>query len=361
MKHWHETTTIVKRVLALAAAGGEAALATVVRIDGSAYRRPGAKLLIETGGSTLGGVSGGCLEADVREVALQVLRENKPRLRHYDTGTDEHTVWGLGLGCNGSVDVFIQPFSTPEKLALVRHLAELLSQDAPFAVTTVIDGPSHHGGALVTTQRAHVESTGSALLDTLAIDAARISIGNGQSNVQDLGEHRLFTDTFVPPPWLLVVGAGDDAMPLVSLAAQMGFRVIVVDHRPAYLSSDRFPSALRLERLHSEDDLAGLPLHAHSYAVVMNHSLIHDREWVKRLLASAIGYVGVLGPRERTGEIVQWAGGQRTERVYGPVGIDVGADGPEQVALSIVAELLAVHTGRGGQHLRNRGGAIHAG
>ena len=361
MKHWHETTSIVKRVLALAAAGREAALATVVRIDGSAYRRPGAKLLIETGGSTLGGVSGGCLEADVREVALQVLRENKPRLRHYDTGADEHTVWGLGLGCNGSVDVFIQPFSTPEKLALVRHLVELLSQDAPFAVTTVIDGPSHHGGALVATERAHAESTGDALLDTLAIDAARTDIGNGRPLVQVLGEHRLFTDTFSPPPWLLVVGAGDDAMPLVSLAAQMGFRVIVVDHRPAYLSSDRFPKASRLERLRPDDDLAGLPVHPHTYAVVMNHSLIHDREWVKRLLSSAVRYIGVLGPRDRAEEIVQWTGGQRTGRVYGPVGIDVGADGPEQVALSIVAELLAVHTGRDGRHLRDRSGAIHAG
>ena len=109
MKHWQETSQIVGRVTELAAAGRRAALATVVRIEGSAYRRPGAKLLVEESGLTRGGVSGGCLEADVREIAMTVMREGAPRLRHYETGGDDRTVWGLGLGCNGSVDVFVQP------------------------------------------------------------------------------------------------------------------------------------------------------------------------------------------------------------------------------------------------------------
>ena len=109
MKHWRETAEIVERAIALASAGRRAALATVVRIEGSSYRRPGAKFLIEDDGQTLGGVSGGCLEADVRDVGLQVVQTGSPQLLHYDTGTDDRTVWGLGLGCNGSVDIFVQP------------------------------------------------------------------------------------------------------------------------------------------------------------------------------------------------------------------------------------------------------------
>jgi xanthine dehydrogenase accessory factor len=113
MKHWRETSEIVERTIALASANRRAALATVVRIDGSAYRRPGAKFLIEDDGRTIGGVSGGCLEADVREVAQRVIETATPRLLHYDTGADDRMVWGLGLGCNGSVDIFVQPATEP--------------------------------------------------------------------------------------------------------------------------------------------------------------------------------------------------------------------------------------------------------
>ena len=109
MKHWHETAEILERVKNLLGAGVRAAIATVVRISGSAYRRPGAKFLVAEDGSTAGGVSGGCLETDVRAIALEVARDGAPRLLHYETGSDEETLWGLGLGCEGAVDVFVQP------------------------------------------------------------------------------------------------------------------------------------------------------------------------------------------------------------------------------------------------------------
>src|SRR5262249_3784751 len=116
MKHWRETSEIVERTIVLASAGRRAAIATVVRIDGSAYRRPGARFLIEDDGRTLGGVSGGCLEADVREIAQGVMQTGTPRLLHYDTGTDDKMIWGLGLGCNGAVDIFVQHATEPRTL-----------------------------------------------------------------------------------------------------------------------------------------------------------------------------------------------------------------------------------------------------
>src|ERR1700704_104359 len=147
MKHWHETSAILDRVARLAESGGRAAIATVVRISGSAYRRPGAKVLVEEGGRTTGGVSGGCLEADVREVALEVMRAGAPRLLHYDTGSDDETVWGLGLGCEGAVDIFVQPVGAELIRGALAPVRELLSGGTafgtavPFAVAPVVAGP----------------------------------------------------------------------------------------------------------------------------------------------------------------------------------------------------------------------------
>jgi xanthine/CO dehydrogenase XdhC/CoxF family maturation factor len=359
VKHWQETTRIVDRILALEAVGRQVGLGTVVRIGGSAYRRPGAKLLIEDDGSTHGGVSGGCLEADVREVALQVLRENRPRLRHYDTGTDEQTVWGLGLGCNGSVDVFVQPM-TGEALRTMRRVKELLRGDLPFAICTVIEGPHAVGRMLLLSDHGLEGSTGDPDLDQDLETRARGATELGVSILNETAGYRVFIEVCLPPPWLLVIGAGDDAMPLVRFAAEVGFRSVVVDHRPAYLTPDRFPDALRLVTAPPQGGIGTLPAGTNSYAVVMNHSLVHDREWVQRLLSTPVRYIGMLGPRDRSEEILQELGVARGERVYGPVGLDLGADGPEQVALSVVGELLAVRSGREPRHLRDREGAIHA-
>jgi xanthine/CO dehydrogenase XdhC/CoxF family maturation factor len=361
LKHWKETAEILARVGRLAAAGRRAAVATVVRIEGSAYRRPGAKLLIEDDGTTTGGVSGGCLETDVREVALEVLREGSPRLLHYDTGSDDNKVWGLGLGCNGAVDIFVQAATSGNAEEVAGRVRELLEGEAPFAVSTVVRGDAHVGSAVVLGAAGIlVGSTGDGALDRDLTRQASGWIARGESRLQDLGAFDVFTDVQIPPPHLVIFGAGDDSIPLCAFASDAGFRVGVVDHRPAYLSHSRFPGALRLFARRPEEGTDALPLGPNSYAVVKTHSFAHDRDWVRRLLAGGIPYVGVLGPRARTAKILRDLGETRTERVYGPVGLDVGAEGPEQVAISIVAELLAVRSSRGPLHLREKEGAIHA-
>jgi xanthine/CO dehydrogenase XdhC/CoxF family maturation factor len=233
LKHWQELKHILERVTALGQAGRHAAVAVVTAIDGSAYRRPGAKLLIDDEGGFLGGVSGGCLEED---------------------------------------------------------------------------------------------------------------------------------DVLLPPPKLLVCGAGDDARPMVTFATAVGFRVFVADHRPAYLTEARFPEACGLFLTRPEEATVELPRDRQTYVVLKNHSLERDTAWIRRFIATDVPYIGVLGPRVRTQKILAKLGvadGPDSARVFGPVGLDVGADGPEQVGLSIVAELLAVHSGRKPQHLRERIQAIH--
>ena len=362
MNHWKETAEILSRLAELEAAGRRAALATVVHIVGSAYRRPGAKFLIEETGDTMGSVSGGCLEADVREVARQqVLVTGTPSLRHYSTGADDDMVWGLGLGCNGLIDIFIQP-ATEGPFAEAGRLRELVAGDSPFALVTVVDGESL-GATLVVGSDAEVQgSLGSADLDAQVAEQARRLIASGRSGVIKMDERKIFVEVLPPPPHLIVCGAGDDARPLVAYAADAGFRVTLVDHRPALLEEAGFPQASQRLLARPDDTGIALPPAERSLAVVKTHSLAIDREWVRRLLTAGIPYVGVLGPRARTESILREIGAEEegSERVFGPVGLDLGADGPRQVAISIVAELLAFTAGREPQHLSERQEAIHA-
>ncbi len=361
MKHWKETSEIIERVVGLAAAGRRAAIATVVRIRGSSYRRPGAKFLVEDDGCTLGGVSGGCLEADVREIALGVLRTGQARLLHYETGGDERTVWGLGLGCNGSVDIFVQRATEPPEIEILQAMQVLLKQDAgPLAFATIIDGPDAVGRAMLVESRGVVAgSTGRSGFDLNVRHLAAQCLTSGRSRLSDVDGHLVFTEVLDPPPQLIVCGAGDDACPLVVYASDAGFAVTVVDHRAAYLLPTRFPLARLLLNLRPEDGTVPLGVNSETLVVVKTHSFAHDREWVRGFVGAGAAYVGLLGPRARKDEILRQIGAEST-RVFGPVGLDVGGDGPEQVAISIVAELLAVYSHRHGKHLREKAETIHA-
>ena len=338
MKHWRETTQIVDRVVALASAGRQAALATVVRIEGSSYRRPGAKFLIEDDGRTLGGVSGGCLEADVREIALHVIRTGTPQLLHYDTGADDQTVWGLGLGCNGSVDIFVQPATEPRTLETLREVRQRLADASAFAMSTVVDGLADVGRSIV-----------------IGVDAP-----DSRSRMDEDGSRKVFTEVLNPPPALIVCGAGDDARPLVEYASEAGFAVTVVDHRQAFLAAERFPTAERLLHLRPDGGVDALGVGPRTLVVVKMHSFAHDRDWLKVFLGTSAPYIGLLGPRARADDMLGELGAAAGGRVFAPVGLNLGADGPEQIAVSIVGELLAVLTRRPAGHLREKRETIHA-
>jgi xanthine/CO dehydrogenase XdhC/CoxF family maturation factor len=360
MKHWQETAEILAQLTTEAGAGRRAAIATVVGIRGSAYRRPGAKLLVREHGGTIGGVSGGCLEADVRERALIALREGTPRLVHYETGSDDRAVFGLGLGCNGSVDVFVQAATTPAFLESAHRVQRSLGGEEPIAICTVLEGASAGDVLVLTADGAPPDpATEGALARELAAGAGDL-LRRGETAVHQLASARVFTEVLLPPPHLVVLGAGDDAVPLARYARDAGFRVTLVDHRPAFLSAARLAGEVRRLELRPEDDAAAsLPLGRGSYAVVKTHSLANDREWIRRLIGSEVGYIGVLGPRARVEEILRQLGAAADDRIFGPVGLDLGAEGPEQVAMSIVAELLAVQARRAPGHLRGRRGSIH--
>lgn len=302
MKVWREAVMVFSEMERLRAAGRCCALATLTQVRGSAYRRPGARLLIRDDGTWLGNVSGGCLEADLRERALRVMQGDQAEAVHYDTGGDTNTAWGLGLGCQGELDLWLEPGPVAGAGDLLRQLGG----EAPVCITA-----------------------------------------------------GTFQQTLEPPPHLLVAGAGDDAVPLARLAAEAGFRVWVLDHRKEWLRPDLFPDAWRLCAARPESAPVELPRGDRVLAVVKNHHLQLDRDWAVRLGATGLCYLGLLGPRARRDEILAALPAAARSVCHGPAGLDVGAEGAEQIAVSVVAELLAVWSGRGGGFLRDHEGALH--
>ncbi|HEX9487432.1 MAG TPA: XdhC family protein [Gemmatimonadales bacterium] len=354
MKQWLETRAVLDFVSAARTAGKRVALATVVRVRGSAYRHEGAKLAVAEDGGTAGNVSGGCLEQDVREVALQVIRTGKPELRSYCSSADEVAAWDLGVGCEGQVDVYLEP-AEPR----MRERA-LLDERQPFVACGLIPGK---GERLIVTASRTEGDLGSPDATARAATKARELLETGESGIHDIAGRALFFDVLVPPPQLVVLGAGDDARPLVRFAADVGFRVVVVDRRPGYLTVDRFPAAAALVQTAGDALDNALSLDADCYAVVMNHNVADDQAYLRALLKTPVGYVGMLGPRQRTERILRNLAAQSPmddARVYGPVGLDIGTDGAEQVALAVIAEILAVRSGRRARSLRERRAAIHA-
>lgn len=325
MKVWNETARVYGELTQRLAAGESAAVATLIRLEGSSYRRPGAKLLITQEGTLVGNVSGGCLEEDLRERGRRVQQTGQPERVHYDTGADENVVWGLGLGCKGRLDLWLQPFRPGDPVNTVAELLERLRGQTPFLLKLCM--PSGRLEFPATAEAAHED----------------------------------FVEQLDPPPELVVVGAGEDARPVVRLAAEAGFRVTVVDHRSAFLNEARFPAAWRRVQARPEGGLGDLPAHGQVLVVLMTHTLALDRAWAALWSATAVPYLGLLGPQARRAEISRHLAESAQDRLYGPVGLDVGAEGAEQIAVSLVAELLAVRAGRSGGHLRARAAPLHAG
>jgi xanthine/CO dehydrogenase XdhC/CoxF family maturation factor len=331
MKHWAESRQVFAAIAELQRRGVRSALATVVRVHGSAYRHEGAKLLVGADGTIVGNVSGGCLELDVREVARRVLATGQAERPQYCSGSDEVAAWDLGIGCEGTVELHVTPVTddhAAERAAIVR--------EAPFVIEVPMDG----------------------------VGGRRLRDSEGVSGlVTDADGREWFVDAFAPPPRLLVCGAGDDAIPLARLASSTGFRVTVTDRRPGLLTAERFGDGIALRLSQPRDVVGACATDATTFAVVMTHHYADDRSYLDALCGTPVPYIGMLGPRQRTERMLGMATDPTAgedARVHAPAGLDIGTDGAEQVALSIIAEIMAVHAGRPARPLRERRVPIHA-
>lgn len=365
-----ELTDVLQAIESLCARGERLALATIVAVRGSTYRRPGARLLVPEEGAPIGNISGGCLEGDVADVARIVMREGRARVVSFDLTADDDAVWGWGLGCNGAMELFVEPADKAAQVAGALRMA--LERERPICMVTVLSsetpGVEQGNRLLVSPEGERRGSLGDPGVDQAAAEAARELLVSERSEVRELpGGVRAFVEVLEPPLRLVVCGAGHDAIPLVESAAGLGWSPIVVDDRSAFLTHERFPRAAGFVALERPDQVAErAPLDERTFAVVMTHNFLRDKDYLQALLRSPVRSISMLGPRARTQRLLHELReegvaipAEDEDRLRAPAGLDLGAEGPEEIAAAIVAEIVAIRRGRSGGFLRDRPGPIH--
>ena len=335
-----EIDAILEAAASLRARGERFALATVVSVRGSSYRRPGARLLVPEHGVPVGLISGGCLEEEAARLAREALTLDAPVLVTVDHSAEGDELWGLGLGCRGVIDLLAEP---PDMAAeTLAALAAARNGTATYLLTG-LDGDRRR-------------------LSTLEADAlgerAVLAVAHGRPTM--LGDAVL--DPILPPLHLVICGAGPDAGPLAESGARVGWRVSVVDPRSSLLRPDRFPGAT-LHDVEPASAADAVDAGEWTAVVIMSHDYVRDGAFLSGFIGRGVPYLGILGPRDRTDRLLAELPTAPTRAdlnaIHAPAGLDIGADGAEEVATAIIGEILAVLRGRGGSPLRDRQGSIH--
>lgn len=378
----NDLTTLLAALATAHEQDQQSVIATVVKVEGSAYRRPGARMVIAQVGEATGTVSGGCLESDVSKKAWWLTANGQPSLRSYSTGEDddelEEAELSFGLGCNGTVHILFERIDPQAPGLMVDLLREVGETGCPAALATVIGCPAQSAAtlgervAISPGKGVQTQMTDRWLANTIAedlhavLDARRSATRRYAGFASEhLGEIEVLLEYIPAPRRLVVFGAGHDAVPLVSMARLQGWHITVIDARAHFARAQRFPMADRVMAapLQPLDELQAMVEDA--AVVLMTHSLTQDRHWLGQVLRHAPRYIGQLGPRSRTERMLDeldfsCADSSMLERLHYPVGLDLGGDTPDSVALSILAEINAVFNGRDGSMLKHRQASIHA-
>ncbi|MGC8120682.1 XdhC family protein [Marinobacter sp. VGCF2001] len=355
-------------------AGEEFVLATVVKVEGSAYRRPGARMLISSLGQSEGTVSGGCLEQDVIRKAFW-LTSDGPTVRSYSTdeeGEASDSSYHFALGCDGKVHLLFERIAASAPSHLVRTLKQVKARRQPAVIATVISAPADAdvtvGQRLTLNPDGEVDGQlpSGAVRQAIVADMQSV-MASGRSLLRRYADPdiEVFVEWLAPPQRLVVFGAGHDAQPLVKVAKMQGWQVAVIDGRANFAVPARFPEADEVRALGVDEPFSPADLLEGAAVVILTHSLEQDKHWLSRALNSGAIYVGQLGPRYRTERLLaEMDEHSRSlsalEKLHYPVGLDLGGDTPESVAVAIVAEISAVLNGRNGGPLALRRGGIHS-
>jgi xanthine dehydrogenase accessory factor len=354
--------------------GRQAALATVVLVEGSAYRRAGARMLITEDGQLTGAISGGCLEGDALRKARLVMAQQQPMLVTYDTMDDDDAKLGVGLGCNGIIHILIEPIHPQNTNNPIALLSIALSKRQNVVLVTLFSlqnrKAAQPGTCLLLTDSGAVNTGLSdiGLKNTLTIDALQ-ALQTGQSQTKTYftdNEYIGFVEYIRPVIALVIIGAGNDAVPLTKMANVLGWDVTLVDGRANYAQAERFPDAKQIIIAKPEQVLAQVTLDERTVMVLMTHNYNYEINLLKQLLPLQLSYIGILGPKKKLDRMLDELedGGmqistEQLQNVYGPVGLDIGSEGPEEIALSIVAEIKAVLSNRKGYSLKEKAMGIH--
>lgn len=329
--------------------GKRIALATVVKVYGSAPQPLGAKMIISDRGEMAGSVSGGCVESAVVQEALEVIHNGEARLVPF--GISDEVAWNVGLACGGTIEVFVEPWARTD---VFRAWENALRARRMVVIVTRLSPPHMGKKLLFSPDGTTVGDLGDIPPDTLG-EYARAAMATHRPErlhvTQGEVHADLFVDVFPPPPKLIVVGAVHIAIPLVTFARELGFRTYVVDARAAFATHDRFPHADELIIGWPEDVLPQIGLDESTYVVVLSHDEKLDNPALKVALSHPVRYVGALGSRKTHARRVaalreMGVSEEALARIHAPIGLNIGARRPEEIAVAIIAEIVAVHTGQ---------------
>jgi xanthine/CO dehydrogenase XdhC/CoxF family maturation factor len=371
-----ELREIIKAYDAALHAGKKAALAAVVHLDGSSYRRPGARMLVTDEGELTGAISGGCLEGDALRKALLVLNQQQSKLVTYDTSDEDDATIGIQLGCAGVIQVLFEPIqpNQPDNPIQLLRKAVAIRQHAVLVTLFSLQNKRNEQPGTCLLMEANGNISGKIPypeIEAHIMEDVHAAMQTKQSSFkQYIGREfaiTAFIEFLEPPVSLVVVGAGNDAIPMMQIADTIGWDVRVVDGRGTHAKPERFASACQVLVSKPEKVLEQIPMDNQTVFVMMTHNYNYDLAMLRALLHRDIPYIGMLGPKKKMDRMLDELRDsgmeitdQMLQKVYGPTGLEIGAETAEEIALSIIAEIKAVLTGKPGGMLRHKQDVIHS-
>jgi xanthine dehydrogenase accessory factor len=345
---------------------GRAAVATLIATQGATPKQAGSKMWVDESGRVLGSVTiGGCVDARVIEEAALVIAENRPTVLSMSLGDED--AWALGMTCGGSVDVLIEPYSAAAQsdpiAEALRTVRRALDGNQRAVIVVPLDGANPRARLVIPESGPSIGSLGSAALDTAAAATAQHVFASATSGTHSVdtgdGDHRLYFELHAPPVTLVVFGATHVAIPLVEMARTLGLRTCVIDGRERFATRERFPAVDEIKVGMPSELAEHLSLGPTSLVVLLSHDYKYDLPVLKTVLASDAAYVGLLGSARRGKALLEFLAEEgvspaQLQRVRVPVGLDIGARSAAEIALSVLAEALAVLRSRPGGAMRDR-------
>lgn len=355
------------------ARGEQTALATVVKVDGSSYRRPGARMLVTESGALTGAISGGCLEGDALKKAQLVMYRNQSMIVTYDTTDDDDAKFGVGLGCNGIIHILIEPIDSSKlnhPISLLKQAYEIRKNQVIVTLFDLENKRDPQRGTCILTDSQKWVTDGESITGEEEIKRGIRAVFDQQRSIICQYGPRQAAHAFVewiPPHLTLVVaGAGNDVQPLARIADVLGWDLIIMDGRASLATPERFPTANAIH-IGQPDDLASLiPKDSRTAVILMTHNFNYDFAMLENLIPLSVGYLGVLGPKKKLQKLIEnlttkgiYLSAEDHRKIYGPVGLNLGAEAPEEIALSIVSEVKAALSSADASFLRDKAGPIH--
>ncbi len=371
-----ELLQIIKAYDTALHAGKKSALAAVVHVDGSSYRRPGARMMVTDDGELTGAISGGCLEGDALRKAMLVLSQQQSKLITYDTSDEGDAAIGIQLGCEGVIQVLFEPINPNNKnnpIQLLRKAVALRQQSVLVTLFSLQDKKNKQSGTCLLME-ANGNISGEipfAELQDAVMEDVHLAMQQQSSLFKNYQHKNIAVTAFIeflqPPVSLVIVGAGNDAVPMMQIADTLGWKVTVVDGRGTHAKPERFTAACQVLVSKPEKVVEQIAIDSQTVFVMMTHNYNYDLAMLKVLLQRKVIYIGMLGPKKKLERMLDELRDngivltdEQLNSIYGPVGLEIGAETAEEIALSIIAEIKAVLSNKTGGLLRNKQDVIHS-